>query len=194
MPTENDEISKHLSYILRHEPHSIGLQLDSDGWASINSLIALSADHGRVIDKATIQTVVRTNTKKRFEISDDGRRIRAVQGHTTKSVQRVYPITMPPQLLYHGTATRFVASIREHGLKAGARHHVHLSIDVSTAISVGKRHGNPVVLEIQALKMYELGFKFFIAENSVWLTDSVPPEFIKTIEQLVHQEKPRLPR
>ena len=29
------DISKFLSYVLRHEPQAIGLQLDSDGWVNL---------------------------------------------------------------------------------------------------------------------------------------------------------------
>jgi putative RNA 2'-phosphotransferase len=90
---------------------------------------------------------------------------------------------MPPVVLYHGTATRFLESIREHGLRPGSRHHVHLSLDASQATTVGKRHGKPVILEIQALKMHQNGFKFYLSENNVWLTDAVPPEFIDTPDQ-----------
>jgi putative RNA 2'-phosphotransferase len=176
-----DEVSKYLSYILRHEPHAIGLQLDSEGWADIDSLIACASKQGRVIDKAMIQAVVATNNKKRFAFSDDRQRIRAVQGHSISTVRPTYPEKVPPVVLYHGTATRFLASIREQGLKAGSRHHVHLSLDIPTAIAVGKRHGKPVALEIQALRMHQQGFKFFLAENKVWLTDAVPAEFISTI-------------
>ena len=151
-----DDISRYLSYILRHEPEAIGLHLDTEGWADIDSLIACANRHGQPIDKAIVHAVVETNKKKRFAISDDCRRIRAVQGHST--------------------------SIREQGLKAGSRHHVHLSLDISTAIAVGKRYGKPVVLEIQASKMSRNGFKFFRAENDVWLTDAVPPQFINIID------------
>lgn len=179
--TQLDEISKYLSYILRHEPHAIGLELDSEGWADIDFLIACASKHGRVIDKAMIQAVVATNNKKRFAMSDDHQRIRAVQGHSISTVRPTHPEQVPPEVLYHGTATRFLASIHEQGLKAGSRHHVHLSLDIPTAIAVGKRHGKPVVLEIQALRMHTHGFKFFLTENSVWLTDAVPAEFINTI-------------
>lgn len=181
-PTQLDELSRYLSYVLRHEPQTIGLQLDTEGWADIDSLIAGVSRHGRAIDQAMIRAVVETSKKKRFVLSDDCRRIRAVQGHSTPTVQRTYPETIPPEVLYHGTATRFLASIHEQGLKAGFRHHVHLSLDVSTAAEVGKRHGNPVVLEIRALRMHQNGFKFFLSENNVWLTDVVPPEFINTID------------
>jgi putative RNA 2'-phosphotransferase len=176
-----DEISKYLSYILRHEPHTIGLELDSEGWANIDSLIACARKHGRIIDETLIQIVVATNNKKRFSISDDQQRIRAVQGHSTSTVRVTYSEAVPPEVLYHGTATRFLASIREQGLKAGSRHHVHLSTDIPTAISVGKRHGKPIALEIQALRMHKQGIQFFLAENKVWLTDIVPAEFINKI-------------
>lgn len=182
-PTQLDELSKYLSYVLRHEPQTIGLQLDTEGWADIDSLIAGASRNGRAIDQAMVLAVVETSKKKRFAVSDDCQRIRAVQGHSTPVVKRTYPETVPPGVLYHGTATRFLASIREQGLKAGSRHHVHLSLDLSTATAIGKRHGKPVVLEIQALRMHQNGFKFFLSENNVWLTDAVPPEFIDTIDR-----------
>lgn len=182
-PTQLDELSRYLSYVLRHEPQTIGLQLEKDGWADIDSLIAGAGRDGRAIDLSMIRAVVETSPKKRFALSDDFQRIRAVQGHTTSTVQRTYPEAIPPDLLYHGTATRFLASIREQGLKAGLRHHVHLSLDLTTATAVGKRHGKPVVLVIRALRMHQNGFKFFLSENNVWLTNAVPPEFIDTIDQ-----------
>ncbi|PCE33418.1 RNA 2'-phosphotransferase [Burkholderia ubonensis] len=177
-----DETGKYLSYILRHAPQAIGLQLDPEGWADLNALIAGASRDGRALDPATIHAVVASNDKKRFALSDDGRRIRAVQGHSTPAVQRQYPERRPPDLLYHGTATRFLESIREQGLKAGARHHVHLSQDVTTAIAVGKRYGKPVVLAIDAQRMHARGFRFFVAENGVWLTDAVPAEFLSPLD------------
>ncbi|QYD68223.1 RNA 2'-phosphotransferase [Paraburkholderia edwinii] len=179
-----DEISKYLSYVLRHEPQTIGLQLDAEGWASIDSLITSAAKYGRSLDRTTIQTVVANNDKKRFSISDDGKRIRAIQGHSTPAVQRKYSEKEPPEVLYHGTATRFLKSIHELGLKAGARHHVHLSQDIPTALAVGQRYGKPAVLEIQAMRMHRQGFKFFLAENGVWLTQGVPAEFLNTLDKL----------
>ncbi|OJA73625.1 RNA 2'-phosphotransferase [Burkholderia ubonensis] len=177
-----DETSKYLSYVLRHAPQAIGLQLDPEGWVDLDALIAGASRAGRALDRATIQAVVATNDKKRFALSGDGRRIRAVQGHSTPAVQRQYPEQRPPDVLYHGTATRFLDSIHEQGLKAGARHHVHLSRDVTTAIAVGTRYGKPVVLAIDAQRMHARGFRFFVAENGVWLTDAVPAEFLSTLD------------
>lgn len=173
-----NETSKFLSYVLRHEPQAIGLQLDSEGWADIESLIAGAAEDGRPLDMDLIQAVVSSSDKKRFSLSDDGLRIRAVQGHSTGTVSLQHVEKEPPEFLYHGTATRFLESIREKGLIAGSRHHVHLSQDMQTAIAVGQRYGKPVVLKVDALRMHKQGFKFFQAENGVWLTDHVPASLI----------------
>ncbi|MBN3726000.1 RNA 2'-phosphotransferase [Burkholderia sp. Ac-20379] len=178
MSQQHTEISKFLSFVLRHRPDAIGITLDSEGWADIAALIAAAANEGKRLDFGLIQAVVATNDKKRFAISDDGLRIRAVQGHSTKSVDIAYVEKLPPEFLYHGTATRFMESIRDAGLLPGSRQYVHLSQDEHTALAVGKRHGKPVVLKIKVSLMHEQGFKFFQAENGVWLTSAVPARFI----------------
>ncbi|MFB4371769.1 MULTISPECIES: RNA 2'-phosphotransferase [unclassified Pseudomonas] len=174
-----DEISKFLSFVLRHEPQAIGLQLDSEGWADIDALISGAARSGRSLDIETIQDVVASSDKKRFSLSTDGRRIRAAQGHSTAQVQLQHVQKQPPERLYHGTASRFLESIENQGLVAGARHHVHLSQDVPTALQVGQRYGSPVILEVDALRMHAQGFEFFQADNGVWLTQAVPAGFLK---------------
>ncbi|MEK9495063.1 RNA 2'-phosphotransferase [Photorhabdus sp. P32] len=178
MNKQYTEISKFLSYILRHQPETIGLMLDSEGWVDINILITCAAETGKKLNYQLIQKIVDNSDKKRFTISDDGLRIRAVQGHSTRQVDISYEERIPPEFLYHGTATRFMGSIREKGLIAGLRQYVHLSPDEKTAINVGKRHGKPVVLKIKALSMYEQGFIFYQADNGVWLTKSVSIQFI----------------
>lgn len=180
MSNQHAEISKFLSYVLRHEPQAIGLVLDREGWADIAALIAGARYSGRELDGALIRTVVESNDKKRFAISEDGLRIRAVQGHSTDSVAITYAEKLPPEFLYHGTATRFLELILKEGLKPGKRQHVHLSADIQTATAVGQRYGKPVVLRIETLRMHQQGFKFFQAENRVWLTDRVPASFVST--------------
>jgi putative RNA 2'-phosphotransferase len=178
MSKQLTEASKFLSYVLRHEPESIGLSLDREGWANMAALIEGAARSGKPIDRDLIQQVVASSDKKRFALSDDGLRIRAVQGHSTDKVDIHFVEKVPPEFLYHGTATRFVESIHTEGLLPGERQYVHLSEDVQTAMSVGQRYGKPVVLKIEALRMYQQGFKFFMAENGVWLTNSVHASFI----------------
>lgn len=121
-----DDTSKFLSYVLRHQPEAIGLTLDGEGWADIDALIAGAARDGRALDRVLLGAVVENNDKKRFALSADGQRIRAVQGHSHAAVAIAYAPAVPPAVLYHGTASRFLDSIRERGLVPGSRHHVHL--------------------------------------------------------------------
>lgn len=179
MSKKNTDISKFLSYILRHQPEAIGLFLDKEGWAVINDLILLSIKKGYTLDNNLIRNIVNSSDKKRFTISEDGLRIRASQGHSTQHVNIDYKEKVPPCLLYHGTATRFIPTIREQGLLPLSRQYVHLSSDKDTAIQVGQRYGKPVLLKIKALNMYEQNFKFYQAENNVWLTEQVPYQFIQ---------------
>lgn len=171
--------SKFLSLVLRHKPETIGITLDAEGWADIVELLRKSSSHtpGLRLNRALLEEVVATSDKKRFTISEDGQRIRANQGHSVSVDLGLKPVE-PPAELFHGTATRFEASIRAEGLIKQSRQHVHLSPDYETAVKVGQRHGKPVVLRINAKAMHEAGHEFFISENGVWLTDGVPPEYI----------------
>jgi putative RNA 2'-phosphotransferase len=171
-------ISKFLSLVLRHKPETIGLSLDQGGWARVDELIVASNRSGVPLDEGLLQEVVEQNDKQRFAFSDDGLRIRASQGHSIPVELGLEPL-VPPEFLYHGTATRFLQSIRRQGLAPGRRNQVHLSPDERTAVRVGQRHGNPVVLTVQAGRMYANGFTFYLSANGVWLTERVPAEYIK---------------
>lgn len=166
-------ISKYLSYILRHQPSKGGVTLDQQGWTSIKSLLAGAKANGRELTREMVLEVVRTNDKKRFEVSGDGKRIRAVQGHSVEVGLR-YEKVEPPEFLWHGTATRFLNTIWKDGLKPMSRTHVHLSADRETAHKVGQRHGKPVIFKVLAGRMWQSGFHFYLAPNGVWLTEEVP--------------------
>lgn len=167
-----------MSLVLRHRPDKIGLTLDANGWAKVADLIACSQRGGLPLSRDLIRQVVATNDKKRFVLSEDGERIRAAQGHSLPIDLELAP-QQPPDRLFHGTASRFLDSIREKGLLRGRRQHVHLSLDRATAVKVGQRHGKPVVLTVHAGQMWDAGMPFFLSDNGVWLTDRVPPEFLE---------------
>lgn len=177
MADQLESTSKFLSYVLRHQPDAIGLKLDGEGWADVQDLIKLSNTDGRSLTLGLIEEVVATNDKKRFAFSDDGTKIRASQGHSVAIDLALEPVA-PPEVLYHGTATRFLDSIKEKGLISGSRRHVHLSAELTTAISVGQRHGKATVLTVKAAEMHHSGREFFLSDNGVWLTSSVPIEFL----------------
>lgn len=171
--------SKFLSLLLRHQPELIGLELDSEGWASIEELIEKSKQQHSPsrLTQELIAEIVKTSDKQRFIINEKGTHIRANQGHSI-NVDLGLELVKPPKILFHGTATRFLQSIIESGLKKQSRQHVHLSPDKETASKVGTRHGKLVMLEIKSLEMHECGHAFYRSENGVWLTDYVPAEFI----------------
>ena len=154
-PDPATRISKRLSFILRHQPQSIGITLDAQGW-----------------------TDVATNPKQRFSYDTSGTKIRANQGHSV-AIDLAYTPCVPPETLYHGTARSTFAAIRESGgLDKRTRHHVHLSSDVETAMKVGQRHGKPLVLRIAAGEMQRDGHVFYQSDNGVWLTEHVPLAYI----------------
>lgn len=177
------QCSKFLSYVLRHKPQAIGLTLDQHGWASIDELISKGRSQITDLSKELIEQVVFTNDKQRFALSEDGNKIRANQGHSVDIDIGLEP-TEPPHVLFHGTATRFLPSIKEQGLKPGQRQHVHLSTNRDTAIFVGKRYGKPIVLEIDAKKMYEQGAEFMFSKNGVWLAKLVQTCYIINLAEI----------
>lgn len=172
-------LSKALTYALRHRPKKFGLTLDGQGWCSVDDVMTQLCAHGHPITRALLQQVVDTSDKKRFAISEDGLRIRANQGHTAEGVELTFKQKIPPPVLYHGTVEKALKLIEKGGLSPMKRHHVHLSATVATATDVGGRRGAPIILIVDTAAMVRDGFKFFISENDVWLTDAVPPRYLR---------------
>lgn len=179
MPTAQElkHLSKFMSLVLRHKPETIGLELDANGWVPVDALIAKMRAAGSSIDSNILSHIVATNEKKRFAFDATGTLIRASQGHSV-TVDLGYTPQQPPEILFHGTAAHNRDIILAEGLKKGARHHVHLSNNIDTAIQVGGRHGRPVVFTVHAAAMHNDGFAFYQSENGVWLTGSVPPQYV----------------
>jgi putative RNA 2'-phosphotransferase len=178
--TEKETIktSKFLSLILRHEPERFGLKLGEAGWIGVDELLRAVNQHGVPLTPDQLKHIVATSDKKRFVFSDDGLHIRASQGHSVE-VDLQYEPQAPPELLYHGTATRFLDSIRKDGLQRMERHDVHLSTETRVTLQVGERHGKPALLIIRAGEMHQAGHVFRRSANGVWLVNQVPPEFIQ---------------
>ncbi|WP_411121230.1 RNA 2'-phosphotransferase [Streptomyces sp. x-19] len=169
-------ISKYLAKRLRHEPERIGITLDVHGWVPVAELIDAAARHGFPFSRAELETVVADNDKQRYALEHG--RIRACQGHSIR-IDLGLPPAVPPGFLFHGTVERSVAAIRREGLRPMSRHAVHLSPDRETATRVGARRGTPVVLTVDAGAMHRAGHVFHVSANGVWLTERVPPEFLR---------------
>lgn len=169
--------SKFLSLVLRHNPGAAGVSLDGSGWCRVDELLKGCSQAGSPITREQLAAVVRENDKKRFQLSGDGTRIRAAQGHSI-DIDLGYKPTVPPGILYHGTAARFLGSIRAQGLLKGSRQHVHLSAGPDTARKVGSRHGAAVVIPVLAGAMHQAGLPLYLAANGVWLAEAVPAEYL----------------
>ncbi len=171
------QLSKRLSYHLRHAPQELGLTLQPGGWVGVDDLLAALRAVGLTVTRADLERTVAGSDKQRFALSADGARIRANQGHSVPVDLGLEPRDAPA-VLYHGTVGSSLDLIRREGLKPMGRHHVHLSPDRETAHRVGQRRGAPVILKVDAARMQRAGHAFFVSENGVWLTDHVPPEFL----------------
>ena len=73
------KISKYMSFILRHHPETIGLELDSERWASVEELVTKANASGKSITLEQVQQVVAQNEQKIFALSDDGQRLRCTE-------------------------------------------------------------------------------------------------------------------
>ena len=177
-------VSKRLSSVLRHRPAGIGITLDPQGWVDVDTLLAALTAHGATVDRHTLDLVVAGNDKQRFAIrtGPDGRdQIRASQGHSV-AVDLGLDDQPPPHTLFHGTSADAVPAILREGLVKRRRHAVHLSLEVHTARRVGaRRTGRVAVLAIDAAGMSAAGHAFQCSANGVWLTDHVPPTFIRRL-------------
>lgn len=161
---------KHLSFLLRHDTE---YQFDKHGYREVKDLVK---NHGYT--KAELIEIVETNDKQRYEFNNDKTKIRARQGHSI-NVDVELKETTPPDVLYHGTATRFLDSIMKTGINKMSRNYVQLSNDIDTATTVGSRHGTPIILKVDSKKMSDDGIKFYLSNNNVWLTEYVDTKYIE---------------
>lgn len=177
---KNRQFSKFLSLILRHKPEALGITLEPTGWADVEEIITKMQQQGRDASFAQLEAVVAEDNKQRYSFNADRTKIRANQGHSI-AVDLGFEPQIPPEFLYHGTATRFLESIQKTGLESRSRQHVHLSDNLATAQNVGQRHGKPVILKVKSGLLHQSGQPFFLSENGVWLTEKVGVEFLELL-------------
>ncbi len=173
----NTDLSRFISLILRHKPQTVGIKLDEHGWAKVDELIA-GIQKTRSINMEILEEIVRTDNKQRYSFNDDKTLIRANQGHSIP-VDAELEEKLPPDILWHGTGEKYVSSIDKQGLIPKSRLYVHLSKDKETALTVGKRHGKPVIYKVNAAEMAKDGIKFYLSVNGVWLVKRVSVKYLE---------------
>jgi putative RNA 2'-phosphotransferase len=173
------DLSRLMSLVLRHQPETLGLQLDVDGWTSTAELVAAiraSGEQWRELEEADLQMVIDSTDKQRREISDG--RIRAVYGDSL-DVEATRGASVPPRILFHGTSPTAVAAILREGLRSMARQFVHLSTDRKTAVQVGRRSSpSPSILTVRAYDAHLQGIPFHKVEARIWQARAIPAAYI----------------
>ncbi|QUH21898.1 RNA 2'-phosphotransferase [Alkaliphilus sp. B6464] len=174
------DLSKKISYVLRHHPEKFGLQLDEDGWVSVKALLTSIKNYDKKWQHITIEDIrfiVDTDDKKRYELLDE--KIRAFYGHSVVNKINKVPCG-PPEILYHGTTPEAYKSIQNNGLKSMSRQYVHYSLDQDTALMVAKRRTkHPVILLIKANDAYKDGINFYRETSGIYLSENLPSRYIK---------------
>ncbi len=169
--------SKKLSFLLRHCKEPLYISLDG-GWAEVDAVLKVL-----LIDRNCLEQIVYSDSKGRFSFNKDKNKIRANQGHSIKGVVIKNLKNVPPEVLYHGTATCFLDNIMQEGLKPIKRNFVHLSTDTETAIKVGSRHGKPIVLAVDVTKYVFDGNKLFLSPNGIWQAETILPKYLKIYKE-----------
>lgn len=174
-----NHLSGLLSFILRHKPETVGIQLSEHGWADVDSLLAGMNAYGRKISMEDLKKIVEKDKKGRYAFNEDNTKIRARQGHSV-NVDVGLRQEVPPKILYHGTSRDVYKKIQKEGIQKMRRLYVHLSLDYDTAMCVGRRHGVPYVFAVDTEKMHQDGIPFFVSENGIWMTEYVGAEYLSS--------------
>ncbi len=186
---QTTQLSKRLSWLLRHGATESGLSMDAAGWVRVDEVLG-ALDIG----PDQLRQAVEENTKSRLQW--DGDRLRACQGHSTQgtpvtadALERSWTPYNGAGPLWHGTALDVLEPIVREGLKPMARTHVHLAAE--THSSVGKRANVDVMLEVDVTRLMALGQRVFESPNGVLLVRAVPPGAITGLVACTHKARAR---
>jgi putative RNA 2'-phosphotransferase len=171
-------LSRTIAHALRHRPERYGLELNKDGWTTLDALVAALARDAQWagLSAGDIRAMMAAAAKQRYEVRDGC--IRAIYGHSLAAKVLHAPAT-PPVRLYHGTAPATLAKIRREGLKPMRRQYVHLSVDTATAAKVaGRRTPAPVIITVRAAAAHADGIAFHRGNSQVWLAGEIGPAYL----------------
>lgn len=181
---EMDRITRIIAGCLRHFPQRYGLRLDSRGWVDVSHLVGgiqKKVPRLRFLRPYHIEAIVQTDEKGRYEINHG--RIRATYGHTLNVILD-HPTTDIPPKLYYPVPKSKLDDILSEGVKPVRRAKVHLSDTLESCISAGVSIKEDIeVLEVDAESMQKDGRTIMHAGKVVYLTDEVPPEYLKRVRK-----------
>ena len=151
------DLSREVSYALRHAPWEYELEPDAEGFVPVGQLLAALNETGhysRPVTTGDLEAVVNAPGKRRHEIRDG--HIRALYGHSFP-MRVAFEPACPPAVLYHGTARRFLPSIMEEGLRP--------------------------ILRVDAAAAHADGVAFYPTGNErVWLCNALPAKYLSVFK------------
>jgi len=173
-------LSKQMAWILRHEAERLGMQIDPEGYVSMEELLAVLRRTDAQVTEEMVRAVVgeMEQRKQRFGILGDG--IRANYGHSLE-MRIEHTQAAPVEVLFHGTTIAAQPNILLEGLRPMQRQYVHLTPDAALARLVGSRHGKPSLLSVDAARAHAEGVAFFKANRNFWLAAYVPAQYLSVI-------------
>lgn len=172
------QLSKRLSYVLRHGAVKEGLPITADGFVQVRDL--LRTPRFRRYSVEDIERVVTSCSKQRFTLikDDDGSlSIRANQGHSLPQITalELKPILTAEDipLAVHGTYFSAWRSIKSQGLSKMKRNHIHMAAGLpgDDGVISGMRAKCEVLIFIDVEKAMQEGLKFYLSSNGVILSE-----------------------
>ena len=196
-----DEVAlgKQLKDIVRHKAVELGIAMTAEGWVSmVDAVNAINeqrlAAFQPPVTVEQVRAMVARNDKQRFELNEDGARIRAVQGHSIRGIHVGKQLTVEtaPQVAVHGSYLEHVDGILLHGLLRMQRNHVHLSKGLlgERGVISGMRRNAEVFVWVNVQAAIYDGINFYESKNGVILCDGrdgdgvLPPTYFSVILEL----------
>ena len=191
--SREEELSRAMSYILRHGALKEGMPMADDGTIAVDALLAHKRLRGATIDD--VRAVVANNDKQRFVLAQDADtgewRVKAAQGHSMRlagvqdSLEEMDEVACASYHFVHGTYERHWPAIRAEGLNRMKRDHVHLALvkrdaaadadalteNIDALCRAGIRRGCELLIFVDAPRALAQGCRFFRSANGVGLTD-----------------------
>ena len=190
----DENLSKSLSFLLRHRAEQEGLAMDERGFVTIEDLLKIPKYSKYSQDD--ILNIVNKNDKQRYSTEMDETskklKIRANQGHSIPGIIPDLKVISGAELypkVIHGTFREvFESIIRFEGLNRMARNHIHFAIGEpeDDGVISGMSNAAEIYIFIDLQRAIDEGFKFYESLNKVILCPGddqgfLPPKYFRQI-------------
>lgn len=177
---ENAErLSRFLALVLRHRAHNFDLDVDDEGFVSIDDLLDVIDERHRSLDWVEyehIEELANKPGRKRFEVREG--LVRATYGHSFRRPVR-YPHVDPPETLYIGAVQSRLPELKAKGLEPSGRQYVHLSESSEEAVEIARHQGNDATaVTVRAAEAAREGVQFHHPTDGIYLVAKLPPKYL----------------